>query len=431
MGATWSAAEPTPETVEKIDFARQQDIQCLKDQYETQIRMLKDMHKKEKRALNQENKKLKNDVRVQKIINTRLGNNYNTLVDANMDLQTKLQQVKVSVRKLQEDKDTEIMEIRNKREKRILVEKIRQLKDIVRSLEMQNNNFKKDRAERMEVQEELEEELRTFRIINKELKKECDRVTGIEMELRTELERVRVANRNLNECFESKMKDCEEEKNILVIRNQEIPKKLQAVKTNVPVQNFQLVGCSSRQQECLQRGIDAADDGKVTLDDFQFIRRLGGGAFGTVNLTRGKLPGRPEQLFALKYVNKRGITTRNIREIMVEKDALMLTSGHPFITTLHYCFENKDHVYFVMEYMSGGNLKQQLDEVQVFSEERAKFYAAEITVAVQFLHQHGILHRDLKLENVLVGSDGHCTARTHCGTPICMAPEMVKNLPYG
>jgi serine/threonine protein kinase len=61
-----------------------------------------------------------------------------------------------------------------------------------------------------------------------------------------------------------------------------------------------------------------------------------------------------------------------------------------------------------MEYMSGGDLKVQLDEVEVFSEERAKFYAAEITLGVQFLHQHGILHRDLKLENVLVGSDGHC-----------------------
>jgi novel protein kinase C epsilon type len=100
-----------------------------------------------------------------------------------------------------------------------------------------------------------------------------------------------------------------------------------------------------------------------------------------------------------------------------------------------------------MEYMSGGDLKKQLDEVEVFSEKRAKFYAAEITLAVQFLHQHGILHRNLKLESVLVGSDGHCKiadfgllklgqfrhckARTRCGTPFCMALEIVKNLPYG
>jgi novel protein kinase C epsilon type len=247
--------------------------------------------------------------------------------------------------------------------------------------------------------------------------------------------------------IDTHVKDCEEEKKILVIWNQELQKELEAVKTNVPVQNLQLFGCSSQPQEGRQCGIDTTDDGKVTLDNFQFMRRLGKGAFGTVVLTRGKLPGGPEQLFAMKAVKKRGITTSNICMIMAEKEAVMLTSGHPHITTLHSCFQNKDHIFFMMEYMSGGNVKEQLDEVEVFSEERAKFYAANITLGIQFLHQHGILHRDLKLENVLVGSDGHCKiadfglsniglfhhckTRTHCGTPFCMAPEIVKNLPYG
>jgi len=101
----------------------------------------------------------------------------------------------------------------------------------------------------------------------------------------------------------------------------------------------------------------------------------------------------------------------------------------------------------VMEFMSGSDLYEQLDEVEFFSEKRTQFYAAEITLAVQFLHENGILHRDLKLENVLVGSDGHrkiadfglsklglfryCKTSTQCGTPYCMAPEIVKNLPYG
>ena len=447
MGATWNAEDPMPETIERTDFARQQEIQCLKDYYEAQIRVLQDTHKKEKRALKQENQRLKNDIRVQKIKNTKLGHKYETLVCADMDLQTELQQVKLSMRKLQEDKDVEIIEIRHGREKRTLMEKIRELKDFVRSLKMANNNLKKDRAERMQIQEELQEELRTFKVANNELKIKCDTVMGTEVELRTELERVRVANRNLNEYWELKMKYCEEEKKILVIRNQELQKELEAAKTNVPEQNLQLVGCSSQPQEGCQCGITTADDGKVTLDNFQFIRRLGEGTFGTVVLTRGKLPGGPEQLFAIKAIKKRGITSSNIRAIMTEKEALMLTSGHPYITTLYSCFQNKDHLFFVMEYMSGGDLMAQLDEVQVFSEERAKFYAAEITLAVQFLHQHGILHRDLKLENVLVGSDGHCKiadfglsrlglfrrceARTRCGTLFCMAPEIVKNLPYG
>ena len=101
----------------------------------------------------------------------------------------------------------------------------------------------------------------------------------------------------------------------------------------------------------------------------------------------------------------------------------------------------------MVEFMSGGDLKEQPDEVQFFSEKRVQLYAAEITLAVQFLHQHGILHRDLKLQNVLVGSDRHCKiadfglsklglfrnckTSTQCGMPYCMAPEIVKNLPYG
>jgi novel protein kinase C epsilon type len=267
------------------------------------------------------------------------------------------------------------------------------------------------------------------------------------VQLRTELERARLANKNLNEYWEWKMEYCEKEKEILLIRNEELQKELEAVNTNVSVQNLQLVGCSSQPQEGRQCGIITADDGKVTSDNFHFIKMLGEGAFGTVVLTRGKLPGGPEQLYAMKAVRKRGITSSNICDITAEKEALVFTAGHPYITTLYSCFQNKDHLFFVMEYMSGGDLMAQLEEVGVFSEERAKFYTAEITLAIQFLHQNGILHRDLKLENVLVGSDGHCKiadfglcklgmfrpcrTSTYVGTPYCIAPEIVKNLPYG
>jgi serine/threonine protein kinase len=79
----------------------------------------------------------------------------------------------------------------------------------------------------------------------------------------------------------------------------------------------------------------------VSLDNFQFIRKLGAGAFGTVVLARGKLPGAPEQLYAMKALKKRNFTARKICEIMIEKEALMLTSGHPFVTTLYSCFQNK------------------------------------------------------------------------------------------
>jgi serine/threonine protein kinase len=353
---------------------------------------------------------------------------------------------KILVTRSQElQKDMEETEIRHRRDKRILNEQLKEQRNFVRSLKMKNNNLKNDGQERMEIQKKLQEELQTLRVVNNKLQKKCETVMVTEVNLRTELERVKCANDNLNKYWESKVKDCEEEKNILVIRNQELQKELEAIQTNVPVQNLQLVGRNSQLQG-RQRGIDTADDGKVSLHNFQFVRKLGKGAFGTVVLAKGNLPGGPE-LCAIKALNKRNITSSNICEIMAEKEALMLTSDHPFITTLYSCFQNRGHIFFVMEYMSGGDLKNQLDGVEVFSEKRTQFYAAEITLAVQFLHQHGILHRDLKLENVLLGSDGHCRiadfglsklglfrhckTRTQCGTPFYMAPEIVKNKRYG
>ena len=160
----------------------------------------------------------------------------------------------------------------------------------------------------------------------------------------------------------------------------------------------------------------------MLLHNFQLIRRWGEVAFGTVVLAKDELPGGPKQLYAIKALKKRSITSSSICQIVAKTEALVL------IKTLYSCFQNKDYILFVMEYVSGGD-------------------AAEITLAVQFLHQHWILHRNLKLENVLVGSDRrckvddfglsklglfrHCKASTQCGTPFCMAPETAKNLPCG
>jgi hypothetical protein len=127
------------------------------------------------------------------------------------------------------------------------------------------------------------------------------RLIGTEVKLRTGLKRVKCANDNPHKYRESKMKDCEEEKEIL-IWNQELQKELEAIKTNVPVQNLQLVGSSSQPQQGHQCGIHTAHDGKVSSHNFQFIRRLGEGAFGTAVLAKGKLPGGHVELYAIKVL---------------------------------------------------------------------------------------------------------------------------------
>jgi len=83
------------------------------------------------------------------------------------------------------------------------------------------------------------------------------------------------------------------------------------------------------------------EDGKLSLDNFELIRKLGQGGFGTVVLAKGRLPGGPTELYAIKCLKKQGITSRTVCEIYTEKAALRISSGYPFITTLYACFQSK------------------------------------------------------------------------------------------
>lgn len=134
-----------------------------------------------------------------------------------------------------------------------------------------------------------------------------------------------------------------------------------------------------------------------------------------------------------------------IEHIKTEKHVLK-TLKHPFITSLVYSFQTKDLLCFVMEYVCGGDLFFHLTREGKFTEEKSKFYTAEISFAIGYLHENGIIYRDLKLENVLVDSFGHIKladfglckmnmyreskTKTFCGTIEYLAPEILKNNGY-
>lgn len=117
------------------------------------------------------------------------------------------------------------------------------------------------------------------------------------------------------------------------------------------------------------------------------------------------------------------------------------------LQSLKYSFQTNDRLCFVMQYVNGGELFWHLSHDRIFTEERTRFYGAEIISALGYLHSQGIIYRDLKLENLLLDKDGHIkvadfglckeditygrTTKTFCGTPEYLAPEVLDDNDYG
>ena len=107
-------------------------------------------------------------------------------------------------------------------------------------------------------------------------------------------------------------------------------------------------------------------------------------------------------------LKKEAIIKRNeVKHIMAERNVLIRNLKHPFLVGLHYSFQSRDKLYFVLDYVSGGELFYHLIRKRIFPEPRVKFYAAEIAHAIGYMHLENIIYRDLKPENILIANDGH------------------------
>uniref|UniRef100_A0A669F3I0 protein kinase C n=1 Tax=Oreochromis niloticus TaxID=8128 RepID=A0A669F3I0_ORENI len=183
----------------------------------------------------------------------------------------------------------------------------------------------------------------------------------------------------------------------------------------------------------------------VSLQDFKLIAVLGRGHFGKVLLSEYKKTG---SQYAIKALKKGDIVARDeVESLMCEKRIFEIVNGshHPFLVNLFACFQTPEHVCFVMEYTAGGDLMMHI-HADVFSEQRAVFYSACVVLGLQFLHDHKIVYRDLKLDNLLLDTEGYVKiadfglckegmgygdrTSTFCGTPEFLAPEVLTDTSY-
>lgn len=187
------------------------------------------------------------------------------------------------------------------------------------------------------------------------------------------------------------------------------------------------------------------------LSAFEIVCLVGKGGFGKVLLVRHRAE--PDSLYAMKVMKKSVLASRNaVRDAQIERDVLAML-GHyecPFIVRLHAAFQTEKRVYLVMDFAAGGEIMFHLRQQAMLSEDQARFYAAELLVALEFLHSKRVLHRDIKPENVLLGRDGHLLLtdfglakdlssyddpdaeqkHSWCGSEDYMAPEIIAREPH-
>lgn len=180
---------------------------------------------------------------------------------------------------------------------------------------------------------------------------------------------------------------------------------------------------------------------KFILKDFHVQRTLGTGSFGRVHLVQKT---NSDKFLAMKVMKKTEVVRlKQVEHTMNEKKILEIVD-FPFLVNMLGSFQDSQNLYFIMEYVPGGELFSLLRRSQRFSNNVAKFYAAEVVLAFEYLHSKDIIYRDLKPENLLINSDGNLKITdfgfakyvpdvtwTLCGTPDYLAPEIIQSRGYG
>ncbi|KIY49586.1 putative serine/threonine protein kinase [Fistulina hepatica ATCC 64428] len=177
----------------------------------------------------------------------------------------------------------------------------------------------------------------------------------------------------------------------------------------------------------------------VSPKDFEFMKMIGRGTFGRVFQVRKK---DTRRIYAMKILSKKEIVAKKeVAHTIGERKILQRSLECPFLLGLKFSFQTEGDLYLVTDFKSGGELFWHLQRETRFSEERARFYVAELVLALEHLHKYDIVYRDLKPENILLDATGHIAlcdfglskadlrgdelTNTFCGTTEYLAPEIL------
>ncbi|GIY86576.1 ribosomal protein S6 kinase beta-1 [Caerostris darwini] len=240
---------------------------------------------------------------------------------------------------------------------------------------------------------------------------------------------------------ESKSYDDESDDND--IEDLEIDGQMQRIYNDIPTSN--LVEVEESFDTYIEYDVGC---GKTGRDDFLFLKTLGKGGYGKVYQVR-KMTGKDKgKLYAMKVLKKEAIVKNKKDTAHTKAERNILGNiKHPFVVDLHYAFQTGKKLYLILEYLAGGELFMFLEREVMLLEDTASFYLGEIVLAMQYLHQEGIIYRDLKPENILLDATGHvkltdfglckeaildgCITHTFCGTIEYMAPEILTQSGHG
>ena len=211
------------------------------------------------------------------------------------------------------------------------------------------------------------------------------------------------------------------------------------------------MGCCAKkkpQKQLLINGNDRYEDQteeqvKLTYEDFTPLKLLGRGSYGQVCLVRMKAN---NKLYAMKVLVKSVLKEKHQEIHTITERDLMVKVNCPFIVNIKSAFQDSKYLFIISDFIQGGDLYYHLHESRVFDFSKAQFYIAEITLALEYLHNNNMIYRDLKPENILIDSQGHIKLTdfglskmlnssdersfTLCGTLQYIAPEMFERKGY-